>query len=110
MSYVSKVVYVQGFYGKDIEGQAVDDNGNVLDLTEFTTIKFRMRKTGESTKVDAAVTVVDAVNGKWKYTVASGDFDAVGTYECQLVCQKTGAEVTVSGLTIIIKEQVPAKS
>jgi len=109
MSYVDKVTYLQNSYGFDIEGQAVDDNGNILDLTEFTTLKFRMRKSGEATKVDAAATKVDAVNGKWKYTVASGDFDTVGTYEAQLFCQKTGKEVTVKGLTIVIAEQIPAK-
>jgi len=110
MSYVSKVVYLQNSYGFDIEGQAIDDNGNILDLTEFTTLKFRIRKTGETTKVDAEATKVDATNGKWKYAVASGDLDTVGTYEAQLVCQKTGKEITVKGLTIIVAEQVPAKA
>jgi len=109
MSYVDRITYVQNSYGFNIEGQAKDDSGNILDLTEYTTVKFRMRRAGSATKVDATVTVTDAVNGKWRYTFASNDLNIVGIYEAQLVCQKTGKEVTLKGLTIIVAEQIPVK-
>jgi len=113
MSYVDKVTYVQNSHGFDIEGQAVDDNGNVLDLTEFTVLKFRMRKAGSTTtKVEGDASKVDAANGKWKYAVQTTDLDTVGTFQAQLVCRKgdpVTKEVTVKGLTIIVAEQIPAK-
>lgn len=61
------------------------------DLSSATSVKFIMRKRGASTtKVNAAASVTDAVNGRVQYAWTGTDTDTIGTYEGEF-------EVTVSG-------------
>jgi hypothetical protein len=56
------------------------DNGVVVDLTGAT-VKFQMRPVaGGTLKVDTAATVVSATLGQVKYSWASADVNAQGTY------------------------------
>lgn len=59
-----------------------DGTGAVVDLTTATTVKFSMASVpGGTRKVNAAaVTVVDAPNGKVSYQWAGTDTDTPGNY------------------------------
>ena len=57
------------------------DGTTPVDLTNATSVTFKMREWGSNTlKVDTASVVTDAVNGTVEYRWASGDTDASGTY------------------------------
>lgn len=53
----------------------------VVDLTNATSVTFKMRQHGSNVlKVDAAAVVTDAVNGEVEYRWVSGDTDSSGDY------------------------------
>jgi hypothetical protein len=66
---------------KPAAATVLSDGTNPIDLTNATSVTFKMREMGSSTlKVDAAAVITDAVNGECEYRWVSGDTDSSGTY------------------------------
>lgn len=77
--------YIQGDFGFPINFVIYNPDGTVLNLTGAT-ITFQMRGiTATTLKINSACTIVDAINGKCKYTVLTTDFNTAGQYFARLV-------------------------
>lgn len=118
MSYEEKIEVFQNDYGYDINMQATDKDGTVINLTNCT-IKWRVweqkqsQETTPTCKFIGTCSIVDAATGKCKYTVQSGNFDLANvTYSSQLVLTKTPTtpvyELKCSGLTVHVIEEAPS--
>jgi hypothetical protein len=59
---------------------ALKDADSTAIPLEGATARFIMKLVGGVTKVDAAMNIVDAVNGIIQYDWATGDTDTVGVY------------------------------
>ena len=83
-----------------------------IDLTSATTVTFLMRKTGQvgAPKVSAAMTVVDAANGRVQHDWASGDLDTVGSFDVEFeIAWSDGTVETIpndSYLSIVVKDDL----
>lgn len=88
-----------------------DSNGAVKDLTAAS-VRFHMKAyQADSTKVDAAGTVVgDPTEGVVKYVWQAGDTDTVGTYNAEFeVTYGDGSVETfpnTGNLTLVIKPEL----
>lgn len=70
-----------------------DGLGAVVDLTGAS-IRFHMRKTGDTTaKVDAAAVIENADNGLVYYSWVAADTDTIGSYEAEFEVTFTGGEI-----------------
>lgn len=58
-------------------------DGSVVDLTNATEVRFKMRRTAKSDplKVDRAITIVDAAGGLVEVHWLAGDVDTVANYD-----------------------------
>jgi len=103
----TKIARIQNDFGDDIPLQALDEDGEPVNLTDYT-VKWRVAEPDASAyKLLGTCDLVTAVEGKVKYTVGDGDFDeAPKTYNTMLVCTKTGVEVKFEGVTLVIREEV----
>jgi len=103
----TKIVRSVNDYGDDIPLQALDDDLNAFDLTDYT-VKWRVAEPDATTyKLLGTCDIVTANEGKVKYTVQLNDFDeAPKTYNTMLVATKAGVEVKFEGVTLIINEEV----
>ena len=62
-----------------IQTSLKDENKDPIDLTDCD-VKFLMGRPGESPKVNASATIVDAPNGLVKYNWQPQDTDTEGTF------------------------------
>jgi len=70
-----------------------DGLGAVVDLTGAS-IRFHMRKTGDTTaKVDATAVIENADNGLVYYSWVAADTDTIGSYEAEFEVTFTGGEI-----------------
>lgn len=60
-----------------------DEDGDPLNLTAAT-VRFVMQKPGAAVKINAAMTITDAPNGKVEYAWSSADTDTPGTYHAEI--------------------------
>lgn len=84
----------------------VDGNSAVINLTGGS-VQFRMRaRAGGALKVNAAATVVDAVNGVVEYAWQAIDVDTAGTFDAEFAVTLSGLVQTVpsSGYVLVIIE------
>jgi len=107
----TKIVRVQNDYGDDIPLQALDDDGNAVDLSSYSgagEIKWRVAEPdATSYKLLGTCVGVTLSEGKVKYTVQDGDFDeAPKTYNTMLVAAKSGSELKFEGVTLVIRKEV----
>lgn len=63
----------------------VDTTPAAIDLTDATSVTFKMRLTGTTgaPAVTGAMTVTSAASGRVTYEWAAGDTDATGTYDVE---------------------------
>lgn len=57
------------------EAQLVDENGDGVDLTAATEVRFIMRRENGVVEVDAVATIATATTGQVQYAWTSGDTD-----------------------------------
>ena len=106
---MSNLELIRNDTGFDIEFEVDDADSVDVNLTD-STVKFKMWKPGETTcKINSTCTLTTALEGKCKYTVASGDLDTRGDYDAELeISYTSGKIITASGMSITIKEDAPA--
>jgi hypothetical protein len=99
------LTFVQGDTAPDITAviHEEDDPTQVINLTETTGVRFQMRRQDDHRyTVNAAATVLDAVNGKVSYSWGANDLAVAGTYLAQWEVTYSGGRVqTTSGSVVI---------
>ena len=86
-----------------------DFNGNPINLSGASVIKFKVQKKGESElKFEGDMTVVDGPEGEVKYTVQAGNFDEVGKYYAEIEAMfEDGQRITFDDILIKVKSDLP---
>jgi hypothetical protein len=90
----------------------IDTTPTAVNLTGATSVHLLMRLTGSTgtPKINAAMTVTDATNGRVTYDWATGDTDTVGTYDVDhLVTWSDGSKETFPNHgheTVIIEDDL----
>ncbi len=113
MSYEKEIELVENTFGKDVNLQAQDKDGNAVDLTGCT-VKWVVYKFGATSAVlIVTCTAVDLANGKVKYSLQSGDWgsgklEAPQEYKSSLVATKTGYQEEFQDLTVKTLEAAPS--
>lgn len=103
---------VRGDRAPALRLQALDLDGDPLDLTGATSPVFSMRLIGSTTlKVNrAAATIVDAATGVVSYAWAAGDVDTAGTYLAEFEVSLGGLPLTIPGddqpLHVVIRSDI----
>lgn len=88
-----------------------DEDGNAVDLTSVSSVRFHMKKTNkDEVVVDAAASVVDGVNGIVEYTWIVTDTADAGVYDAEFEVNFIGGGIETfpndRNLKIQIKEQI----
>lgn len=111
-TYESEIEIVEGTYGKDVNLQAQDADGNGVDLTGCTVKWHIYAPGGTSCVLIATCTAVDLSVGKVKYTLQQTDWDtgkleAPKDYKTSLVATKTGYREEFPNLILRTIPQAP---
>jgi len=80
-----------GDTGTQLRVTIQDCNSTAIDISDATTTEIILKKPDGTTVHKTAYFLTDGVDGKIRYTAASGDFDLVGSWKIQ------GYIVTPSG-------------
>lgn len=109
MGYKYNIKVVKNDYGYNLPLKALDEGGTVVNLTDATSIKLKVALPDATTCLFIGTcTADDAVNGLCHYTVQSGDFDTVETYNAELKITYTTKVITCRGLSIRVLKELPA--
>ena len=97
--------FSKGEYGRNLLIPFTNTDGSVFDLTGYT-IKFVMKDkvTGVNKINGTATTSGSPTLGIVSYTVASTDFNTVGTYAASVIITKTGEQSEGVHFTITIQD------
>jgi len=104
------LTFVQGDTAPDITAviHEEDDPTQVINLTETTGVRFQMRRQDDHRyTVNAAATVLDAVNGKVSYSWGANDLAVPGTYLVQWEVTYLGGRVQTTSpqVTVTVRRQ-----
>lgn len=93
----------------NVRATLTDNEGNAVDLTLASSVKFVMKSPSATTaKVDAAGTIVTAASGIVQYTWATGDTDTAGTFNAEFeVCWDVGVYQTFPANGYLEVEIIP---
>ena len=107
-TYTDEIEIAYDTYGKDVNLQAQDENGDGVSLTGCT-VKWKIIDPYSGTAVrNVECTDVDLSDGKVKYTLletdwGSGKLEEGGHYRSVLVATKSGYKETFLGLKVEIE-------
>lgn len=107
-NFLTQIGFVQNNYGFDLGFQLKDNEDVVVDLTGAT-LKFIAQLDADyPTKMEGTMALVDAVNGKCRYTVAQNDFPTAGTWQAQVqVTYVSGEVITFDGIVLTVAPALP---
>lgn len=93
----------------DIPFEIDDADGADVPLTD-SEVRFKMWLLGASTcKINGVCAIIEALEGKCKYTVQDNDLDTCGIYTAELeITYTSGKIITASGITVRVLEDAPA--
>jgi hypothetical protein len=102
---MSDLVIKRGDYGFNLTGTVSNDDGTVLNLTDYT-VSLQVWEEGRWRQpiVQGTCVVTSSTEGQWRYTVGTTDFLTVGTYNAAIRATKTGAQETTNTYTVDVKE------
>jgi len=94
----------------DLEFQILDADGTAVDLTGYSTIRFKMMIAGgDVLKINGVCSVTNAIEGRCKYTIQDGDLDTAGDFDAEIEITYTSGKVITTGRFYIrILEDLPA--
>jgi hypothetical protein len=105
MSYVTSTTVSAGDYGFDLQFFVLDEDNNPVDLTGASITVVFEKRGSTSASITKTGTITDATGGKFKVTIASGDFSEVGAvYDVKARIQYANGRVTAKGVVIIVEE------
>jgi len=112
-TYESDIEIVEGTFGKDVNLQAQDSEGDALALTDGTVTWHVYKAKGTVCALLGTCTAVDLPNGKVKYTLQSSDWGAGKLeggeeYKSSLVAKKAGYQEEFPNLKVTTIEQAPS--
>jgi len=112
MSYEEEIEIVEGTFGKDVNLQAQDSEGDAVALTGGTVTWHVYSAKGTVCVLLGTCTAVDLANGKVKYSLLTGDWGAGKLqggeeYKSSLVCVKAGYREEFPNLKVTTIEQAP---
>jgi len=99
----------QNDYGYRLNFKIVDNNGDAIDLSAYTSAQIFVAEEDSSTaKVVGTCTISDPANGLLYYIVQDGDFD-VGNkeYKVEIELQGTGIVLTAKGARVYVEPELP---
>jgi hypothetical protein len=99
---------VQGDADYDINFALTDATGAVVDLTGATLVLNAQSVADPTAQFSGAMSIVSAVAGTCKYTVAATDFAVTGDWNAQVVVTYPSTEkVTFSDILFIVDARIP---
>lgn len=97
----------KGNYGIDLEFEVKNPDGTPFDLTGYT-VTLKVWKPGKATlSLSATCEIIDAANGKCRYTVKEGDFQEVGDFYAELELTKAGVCIDTETFGIKVVRTAP---
>lgn len=109
MTTLNKITgVVTGEYGTARTLTVVDDDGNVVDLSAFTTVVVRAMSPDAATTLSFTGSLVSSgVNGQLTFTPSSGNtFTRDGTWEGQIQLGDTGVLNLTVPFQFIVEKQI----
>jgi len=111
-TYKDSIEIVEGTFGKDVNLQAQDSDGNGVDLSGCTVKWHIYAPSGTSCVLIADCVEVDLSVGKVKYTLQEADWAAEKLqggkdYKTALIATKAGYREEFPDLILRTKEQAP---
>lgn len=106
---MTQITVYKNDVGYDINFTLKDANDVVVDLTNASGLLFKAQKqTATTQKFSGSMSVVSAVAGTCKYTVASGDFDEAGDYYAEIQVTFSGGKVITFGdIVVRVRPEIP---
>ncbi|MHB8483579.1 MAG: BppU family phage baseplate upper protein [Nitrospiria bacterium] len=106
---MTQLSVVQGDFGYDINFTLQDANGNPFDLTGVSSLNFIGQLSSlRSTSFSGTMSVVSAIAGTCKYTVASGNFSTVGVYNTEIQASFTSTKtITFPNIQVTVGPSIP---
>lgn len=105
-SYLTKFHVKRGDLGPRIEAALVDGEGNRVNLTGISSLRFHMNDPAGDNVIDAAAAVLDAAEGVVAYEWQAGDTDHdPGDYPAEFEVMSAGRPTTFpndSNITVVI--------
>lgn len=92
----TKTLYVvAGDYGYDVPFTLEDYNGDVVNLTGYSAVKFKIADTLTASHCNliGSCTVVNGTAGSVTYTIGTGDFATAGTFPAEIEVTYTAGKV-----------------
>jgi len=105
---VENLTVKEGDYSYYINFTLQEADETALDLTDASSIKFKVKDTDASSlKVDGTCSVVNATSGTCRYLVQSGDFDTENDYKAEVeVTYTSGKVLTTKTFYVFVKEDL----
>lgn len=95
-----------GDYAFKIRRRILDQDGNVVDISSYTTRTFKLQKPDGTTVSRGASFTTTGSDGDIEYTTVSGDIDMAGAWEFQFVLSKTGAQLATPREKLNVKANI----
>lgn len=103
---------VTGQYGEAIQLQVVDDDGNAVDISSYTTSKVVTLRDPFTLKTLslAATFVTTGTDGKIQFTPAAGNIDRPGTWEGQVKLEAASAVALTRIFDVEVEKRISPSS
>lgn len=95
----------KGDFGYEITFTCQKSDGSAFDLTGYT-VTFNVWEQGAPGTIllAGACSIISAIAGTCKYTVATGNFDSAGAYRGEIQATKTGVKQSFIPFSISVIE------
>ncbi len=109
---MTKIIEViQDDYGYEETFNLQDSAGNAIDITGAT-VSLKVQAVNDKTalKFTGGMSIINAAGGVCRYTVASGNFDTVGTFNAEITVDYGGSPgrvIRYTDIQFVVKPKLP---